>query len=175
MESDFVLASKRALAGRGAEGHREGIDLKPRQRKDTGRWEVRFLEGGRYRSRSFDRKGDALDYMGWLRRRQQLGLAAVPDDVPLCELIESYWRLHAVPNLSPATRDLYNRVWSLHVAPRLGDYGVRELEKDPPEVVVIVDADCVVHEGALDRLVRQAAGSRPVQAAYVLFEPPVLP
>ena len=32
-----------------------------------------------------------------------------------------------MPNLSPATRDLYNRVWSLHVAPRLGDYGVREL------------------------------------------------
>jgi integrase len=63
----------------------------------------------------------------WLRRRQQLGLAAVPDDVPLCEFIESYWRLHAVPNRSPATRDLYNRVWSLHIAPWLGDYGVRGL------------------------------------------------
>ena len=65
--------------------------------------------------------------MGWLRRRQQLGQAAVPDDVPLCEFIETYWRLHAVPNLSPATRDLYSRVWALHILPRLGDYGVREL------------------------------------------------
>jgi hypothetical protein len=32
-----------------------------------------------------------------------------------------------VPNLSPATREVYNRVCSLHIAPRLGDYGVREL------------------------------------------------
>lgn len=38
-----------------------------------------------------------------------------------------YWRLHAVPNLRPATRSLYGRVWSLHIRPRLGDYGVREL------------------------------------------------
>jgi cellulose synthase/poly-beta-1,6-N-acetylglucosamine synthase-like glycosyltransferase len=52
------------------------------------------------------------------------------------------------------------------------DYGVRELDKDPPEVVVIVDADCIVHGGALDRLVRAASGGRPVQAAYVLHEPP---
>jgi hypothetical protein len=96
-------------------------------KKPNGKWQVRWREGARRCGRTFDRKGDALDYMGWLRRRQQLGLAAVPDDVPLAQLIESYWRLHAVPNLSPATRDLYNRVWSLHIAPRLGDYGVREL------------------------------------------------
>ena len=96
-------------------------------RKPNGKWQVRWREGARRCGRTFDRKGDALDYMGWLRRRQQLGQAAVPDDVPLCEFIETYWRLHAVPNLSPATRDLYNRVWSLHIAPRLGDYGVREL------------------------------------------------
>ena len=96
-------------------------------KKPNGKWQVRWREGARRCGRTFDRKGDALDYMGWLRRRQQLGQAAVPDDVPLCEFIETYWRLHAVPNLSPATRDLYNRVWSLHIAPRLGDYGVREL------------------------------------------------
>jgi cellulose synthase/poly-beta-1,6-N-acetylglucosamine synthase-like glycosyltransferase len=52
------------------------------------------------------------------------------------------------------------------------DFGVRFLEPEPPEVVVIVDADCVVHDGALDRLVRAAAQGRPVQAAYVLDEPP---
>ena len=32
------------------------------------------------------------------------------------------------------------------------DFGVRRLAADPPEVVVIVDADCEVHPGALDRL-----------------------
>jgi integrase len=97
-------------------------------KKPNGKWQVRWREGMTRRcARTFDRKGDALNFMSWLRRRQQLGQAAVPDDVPLCEFIESYWRLHAVPNLSPATRDLYNRVWTLHIAPRLGDYGVREL------------------------------------------------
>ncbi len=96
-------------------------------RKPNGRWEVRWREGGRSRGRTFDRKGDAQDYMAWLRRRRQLGQAAVPDDVPLCEFVETYWGLHAVPNLSPATSDLYGRVWSMHIIPRLGDYGVREL------------------------------------------------
>jgi cellulose synthase/poly-beta-1,6-N-acetylglucosamine synthase-like glycosyltransferase len=52
------------------------------------------------------------------------------------------------------------------------DFAVRELEKDPPEVVVIVDADCIVHEGGLDLLVRTSARGRPVQAAYVFTEPP---
>jgi integrase len=93
----------------------------------NGRWRVRWREGGRRRSRTFDRKGDAKDYIAWLRRRQQLGQAAVPDDVKLAEFVETYWRLHAVPNLSQSTRDLYGGVWERHILPALGEYGVREL------------------------------------------------
>jgi hypothetical protein len=93
----------------------------------SGRWRLRWREGGRRQSRTFDRKSDANDYAAWLRRRQQLGHAAVPDDVKLAEFVESYWRLHAVPNLSQATRDLYGRIWEKHILPALGDYGVREL------------------------------------------------
>ncbi len=53
------------------------------------------------------------------------------------------------------------------------DHGVRFLEQDPPDVVVVVDADCLVDEGALSRLVNEAAATgRPVQAAY-LMAPPV--
>jgi cellulose synthase/poly-beta-1,6-N-acetylglucosamine synthase-like glycosyltransferase len=53
------------------------------------------------------------------------------------------------------------------------DFGVRYLEADPPAVVVIVDADCTVHNGTLDLIVREAAERGwPVQAAYVLKEPP---
>jgi cellulose synthase/poly-beta-1,6-N-acetylglucosamine synthase-like glycosyltransferase len=52
------------------------------------------------------------------------------------------------------------------------DFGVRFLEAEPPAVVVIVDADCVVEDGTLDLLVREAGHGRPVQAAYVLQEPP---
>ena len=44
-------------------------------RKPNGKWQVRWREGARRCGRTFDRKGDALDYMGWLRRRQQLGQA----------------------------------------------------------------------------------------------------
>ena len=43
-----------------------------------------------------------------------------------------------MPNLSPATRDLYNRVWTLHIAPRLGDYGVRELTPKRPRIVDVL-------------------------------------
>jgi integrase len=96
------------------------------RRKPNGKWELRWREGARKRGRTFDRKGDAQKYMAWLIRRRQLGLAAVPEDVPLCELVETYWRLHAVPNLADSTRDFYKRDWANH-KPRLGDYGVREL------------------------------------------------
>lgn len=51
------------------------------------------------------------------------------------------------------------------------DCGIRFLEQEPPEVVVIVDADCLVHDGALDLLVREAEQGRPVQAVYLLDEP----
>lgn len=52
------------------------------------------------------------------------------------------------------------------------DFGVRHLAADPPEVVVIVDADCRVEDGALDRLVCEAAATGcPVQAEYVLDVP----
>jgi len=47
------------------------------------------------------------------------------------------------------------------------DFGVRHLEMQPPEVVLVVDADCLLTEGALDKLVRAcAASNRPVQATY---------
>src|SRR5262249_19708539 len=52
------------------------------------------------------------------------------------------------------------------------DHGVRHLAADPPEVVVIVDADCLVEAGSLNRLVGAVASTgRPVQAEYVLDVP----
>lgn len=55
------------------------------------------------------------------------------------------------------------------------DYGMRFLDSDPPEVVVVVDADCLVQAGVLERLACAAvANQRPVQAVY-LMEPPAQP
>jgi cellulose synthase/poly-beta-1,6-N-acetylglucosamine synthase-like glycosyltransferase len=52
------------------------------------------------------------------------------------------------------------------------DYGVRHLAADAPAIVVIVDADCEVAPGALDRLVRRCAETaRPVQALYLMHAP----
>jgi cellulose synthase/poly-beta-1,6-N-acetylglucosamine synthase-like glycosyltransferase len=49
------------------------------------------------------------------------------------------------------------------------DHGLRHLEKIPPGVVVVVDADCLLGTGALDALVRQAATTgRPAQGIYLI-------
>lgn len=50
--------------------------------------------------------------------------------------------------------------------------GLDALRADPPDVVVMVDADCRVRDGAFDRLVTAAhALGRPVQAAYRMDPP----
>lgn len=49
------------------------------------------------------------------------------------------------------------------------DFGVRHLERNPPEIVIVVDADCSVAQGAIDRLVSAcAASARPTQALYLI-------
>jgi cellulose synthase/poly-beta-1,6-N-acetylglucosamine synthase-like glycosyltransferase len=53
------------------------------------------------------------------------------------------------------------------------DYGMRFLEADPPEVVVLVDADCVVEAGAVAMIVQRAIETnQPVQAVYLMDRPP---
>lgn len=52
------------------------------------------------------------------------------------------------------------------------DHGVRHIAADPRPVVVLVDADCVVHPGALERVARDCqASQRPVQALYLMELP----
>jgi cellulose synthase/poly-beta-1,6-N-acetylglucosamine synthase-like glycosyltransferase len=53
------------------------------------------------------------------------------------------------------------------------DFGVSYLSGEPPEVLVVVDADCRLGPGSLDRLARLAAvAGRPVQARNVVALPP---
>jgi cellulose synthase/poly-beta-1,6-N-acetylglucosamine synthase-like glycosyltransferase len=50
------------------------------------------------------------------------------------------------------------------------DFGVQHLRADAPEVVVVVDADCVVADGAIDQLARGCAQSgRPLQALNLMY------
>lgn len=52
------------------------------------------------------------------------------------------------------------------------DAGVRQLALEPPALVVVVDADCLLAPHALDRLARRCAETgRPVQALYLMRAP----
>jgi cellulose synthase/poly-beta-1,6-N-acetylglucosamine synthase-like glycosyltransferase len=52
------------------------------------------------------------------------------------------------------------------------DYGLQFIESDPPDVVVIIDADCTVYEDAIAQLTQHAiALMRPIQATYLMVRP----
>ncbi len=51
------------------------------------------------------------------------------------------------------------------------DYGLKFLAVDPPDVVVMVDADCIVTDGAIAKIsCLAAAEQKPVQANYLLTQ-----
>jgi cellulose synthase/poly-beta-1,6-N-acetylglucosamine synthase-like glycosyltransferase len=50
------------------------------------------------------------------------------------------------------------------------DFGLKYLTKNPPQVVVIIDADCIVEADALNQLAASALeNGRPVQALYLMY------
>lgn len=52
------------------------------------------------------------------------------------------------------------------------DFGIRFLEQDPPDVVVIIDADCSVKENSLRKLALfSVLHSRPAQCLYLMHSP----
>jgi cellulose synthase/poly-beta-1,6-N-acetylglucosamine synthase-like glycosyltransferase len=56
------------------------------------------------------------------------------------------------------------------------EFGIRWLTSDPPDSVIIVDADCQVEPGAIERLALECdAFARPVQALYLMYAPQEAP
>jgi len=52
------------------------------------------------------------------------------------------------------------------------DWGLRHLDTDPPDVVLIIDADCRLRDNALAQLIQICANTgRPVQALYLMTAP----
>ena len=52
------------------------------------------------------------------------------------------------------------------------DWGLRHLDKDPPDIVVMIDADCRLAEGSIARLTGACSMTgRPVQALYLMTVP----
>jgi cellulose synthase/poly-beta-1,6-N-acetylglucosamine synthase-like glycosyltransferase len=53
------------------------------------------------------------------------------------------------------------------------DFGVQHLRADAPDIVIVIDADCLVAPQALDRIARVCGETgRPVQALYLMTSPP---
>nr|WP_228057421.1 glycosyltransferase family 2 protein [Tychonema sp. LEGE 07203] len=53
------------------------------------------------------------------------------------------------------------------------DFGLQSIASDPPEAVIMVDADCICQPDSIETLARAAmAQQRPVQATYLMEQPP---
>jgi integrase len=101
-------------------------------RTPDAKWIDRWMEGGRNRKRTFDRKGDRDAFRDRRRRAQQLGrdIAAellLDEDFTLNAWVEDWWARHAVPNLEHQTRHSYKQQWGKWIGPRLGSYELRAL------------------------------------------------
>jgi glycosyltransferase involved in cell wall biosynthesis len=56
------------------------------------------------------------------------------------------------------------------------DHGIRHFADDAPEIVVVIDADCVLSDFAIDRLAEIClATNRPVQSLYLMLSGPAAP
>jgi integrase len=98
------------------------------------RWKVRWRQGGRYRARTFDRKGDATNFAADVRRRQQFGTLATLDSgrVTLAEYVAETWAKAYRAGLSENTRRRYGYLYDRHILPELGPLSLIEIT---PEVI----------------------------------------
>ena len=92
------------------------------------RYSVRWREGRRQRSRSFDRRGDAEAFDAEMRRRSQLGAfaPAEPSKEPLRDWLRTWWQRDGV-RWEPSTRSRRASVIDLWIVPYLGDVRLRDL------------------------------------------------
>ena len=97
-------------------------------------WRVRWQEGDRWRSRTFDGKGDARDFDADLRRKRRLGELARLDagSETLDTYVTGTWAPTYAALLAPTTRKTYSILYDAHVSPTLGSVPLRELS---PELI----------------------------------------
>jgi hypothetical protein len=76
------------------------------------RWRVRWRQGDRYRSQTFDRKGDAVTFAAEIRRRQQLGTLVSIDSgrATLAEYVIETWAPAYASNLARKTQLHYQQL-----------------------------------------------------------------
>jgi integrase len=107
------------------------VSVQRRARRGRRRYEVRWREGGRQRSRTFDRREDAQAFEAERRRREQLGAhaPAEPSREPLREWLETWWTREA-HGWARSTRMVRAAVMDKWIVPWIGDVPLRDLGED---------------------------------------------
>jgi integrase len=110
------------------------------QRKAGVVWRVRWRENGKPRSYVVGNKRDAEVFEAEIKRRKRMGQLAQMDAgrETVAEFAREWWRIHAVPNLGPRTRETYAIVFDKHILPRVGNVALRDVT---PVVVAALSAD----------------------------------
>ncbi len=104
------------------------------------RWKVRWRQGDKYRSQTFDRKGDAATFAAEIRRRQQLGTLVSMDSgrVTLADYVIKTWAPAYGSSLARKTQLHYEHLLVKHVLPELGPLELRAIR---PETIARWQAD----------------------------------
>jgi len=109
------------------------VEIQKRVLKSGGvRWRVRWRQGDRYRSQTFDRKGDAVTFAAEIRRRQQLGTLVSLDTgrVTLAEYVVNTWAPAYGSSLARKTQLHYEHLLIKHVLPELGPLELRAIRPE---------------------------------------------
>jgi integrase len=107
------------------------VSVETRRKGGRTRYLVRWREEGAGRSRTFDRKKDALDFEAERRRREQLGAhaPAEPSREPLRAWLATWWAREA-HGWARSTRMVRAAVVDKWIVPWIGDVPLRDLGED---------------------------------------------
>jgi integrase len=119
-------------------------------------WRVRWRDRGRgssSRTRTFDRKADAVAFERELRRRQQMGVMSplVGAQETLDTYVTDTWARTHAPTLSPKTAKDYAGLYDLHIAPFLGELTLAELT---PELIARWQAERIASGAGLESVLK---------------------
>lgn len=151
------------------------------------RYEVRWSERGRQRSRRFLAKRDADAWDLEVRRRQQLGPLAVEyltvKGTTLSGWIDEHWAPEHAAGLAESTRERYAFAYEVHIEPWLGHLALQDLtvgrlrEWQADRLAAGVSAKTIMKARTLlSSVLRHAAESEAIQANPLgLVRPPKMP